>query len=68
MNLRLYCFISGALFSIVAFAHLARLVFGWEIYVDNTMVPMWVSWAGLVIPGLFALWAFMLVNRLKTGV
>jgi hypothetical protein len=58
-----YCVVTGALFAIVALAHLARLAFGWSIYVDTQVVPMWVSVLGLVIPGGLAVWAFRLSTR-----
>jgi hypothetical protein len=55
--------LSGGLFAIVALAHLCRLVFAWRIVVDDALIPMWVSWVGLVIPGALALWAFLLSRR-----
>ena len=58
-----YLLISGGLFAIVAMAHLCRLVFDWRITVDDAVIPMWVSWVGLVIPGTLALWAFLLGRR-----
>ena len=45
-------------FTIVAIAHLLRLVDGTQIVVGSTTIPMWVSYAGTLIPGLiaFLLW------------
>ena len=63
MMQRAYYIISGALFAIVALAHLCRLVFGWQIFVDETTIPMWVSWAGFAVPGPLAYWAFYLSLR-----
>jgi hypothetical protein len=32
---------------LVGFLHLLRLLLGWQVNVDDTAVPMWVSMAGL---------------------
>ncbi len=53
-----YCVVSGALFTLVALAHLLRIVYGMSIQVDDFVVPMLVSWIGLVVPGALAVWAF----------
>ena len=53
-----YCVVSGVLFALVALAHLLRIVYGMSIIVDDFVVPMLVSWIGLVVPGALALWAF----------
>lgn len=63
MHSKAYCLLSGALFAIVAVAHLFRLLLGWQILVDGTSVPMWVSWLGLAVPGALAVWAFSLARR-----
>lgn len=46
------------LLSLVALAHLLRIVFGLGLTVENTEVPMWVSVLGTVIPAAvaYALW------------
>jgi hypothetical protein len=63
MQDRAYFAASGVLFALVAVAHLARLVFGWSILVDTEVVPMWVSWVGVLITGGLAAWAFLLASR-----
>lgn len=55
-----YCVVSGILFSMVAMAHLLRIVFGVPVQVDEFEVPMLVSWVGFVVPTGLALWAFRL--------
>lgn len=42
-------------FSLVAIAHLARLIFGTEVIVSGAVVPMWVSVPGLLVAGGLAL-------------
>jgi uncharacterized membrane protein len=39
-------------FTIVAVAHLLRLVDGTQIVVGSTTIPMWVSFVGILVPGL----------------
>jgi hypothetical protein len=42
------------LFALVAVAHLIRLVDRTEVVVGTTVVPLWVSVLGVVVPGLLA--------------
>ena len=58
MGHKLYCTVSGVLFSLVALAHLLRIVYGLPISVDDYAVPMLVSWIGLIVPAALAIWAF----------
>ena len=46
--------IAGVLFALVALAHLARLVAGWEILVNGFAVPMWISVVGVLVPGVLS--------------
>lgn len=50
--------ISVVFFVVVALTHLLRLMFGWEVSVAGTEIPMWVSVVGVIIPGVLA---FLLV-------
>ena len=58
MNTKSYCGISAMLFSVVALAHLTRLINGWMIQIDDMTIPMLVSWVGLAGPGFLAVWGF----------
>ena len=51
-----YFIVSGLLFSLLALAHLRRIVYGMSIQVDEFVVPMLVSWIGLCVPGGLAVW------------
>jgi hypothetical protein len=46
--------IAMVLLSLVAIAHLLRVLFGLEIIVGSWNVPMWGSYLGTVIPGALA--------------
>ena len=66
MGYQKYCVISGILFSLVALAHLLRIIFGMSIEVDGFDVPMFISWVGLVVPTGLAIWAFQISHE-RTG-
>jgi hypothetical protein len=40
--------------SLVAIAHLLRLIFQVEVLVGGATIPMWVSVVGLIVPGALA--------------
>ena len=47
-----------AIFTIVAVMHLLRILLGWEVTIQGTVIPMWASYLGLIIAGglAFLLW------------
>jgi hypothetical protein len=53
-----YCRVSGVLFTLVAIAHLLRIVNGVPVQVGEYDVPMLASWLGLLVPAALAFWAF----------
>ena len=53
-----YIAISGSIFAIVAFAHLLRIIDGWNVIVNGQAVPMTISYMAFVATGLLAVWAF----------
>jgi hypothetical protein len=57
-----YCVVSGLLFSLVALAHLLRIVYGLSVQVDDTAIPMVVSWIGLIVSTGMAIWAFRITH------
>ncbi len=57
-----YCVVSGVLFTLVALAHLLRIVYGMSIQIDDFAVPMLASWIGLIVPAGLAYWAFRLIR------
>jgi hypothetical protein len=61
--MRVYALISCALFALVAFFHLLRVVNGWALLAGSWSIPMWVSWGGFVFPGLLCAWAFRLAAK-----
>jgi len=53
-----YAAISALIFAIVAVVHLVRLFRRWEVQIGTLSVPMSVSWVGMIISALLALWGF----------
>jgi len=62
-----YCVVSGVLFSLVALAHLLRIVFDMPVHVDEFVVPMLVSWIGFVVTAALAYWAFRISRGSGAG-
>ena len=62
MDYKKYCVVSGGLFGLVALAHLLRILNGLPVQVDTTVVPMLVSWVGLIVPAGLAIWAFRIAR------
>ena len=50
--------IGSIFFLIIAFIHLLRLIFGWEVIINGMIIPLWISVPGfLFMAGLaFMLW------------
>lgn len=63
--MRTYVQISGALFGIIALAHLLRLFWHWPIDLAGYLVPLWVSWLGLLLAGGLSLWALRLMRGMS---
>src|SRR5262245_31020192 len=51
-----YATVSALIFALVAIAHLLRIVQQWSVRVESVQVPMSVSWVGLIIAALIAVW------------
>jgi hypothetical protein len=43
--------VAVALLALIAIAHLFRLFTGWEVIVSGYVIPVWISWLGLIIAG-----------------
>ena len=47
--------LAGIVFTLVAIAHLVRMVTGTEVVIGESNIPQWVSVVGVVVPG-FITW------------
>ena len=55
MNRKPATLTASILLGAVALAHLLRLVYGVQVTAADTVIPMWVSWVGVVVAGGLAL-------------
>ena len=53
-----YVAVSALIFTIVALMHLVRIISGWSVVIGPRHISMNVSWAGLVVAALLAIWGF----------
>lgn len=63
MSNRLYLVVSATLFSLVAIAHLIRIVADLAVTIDGYVLPMYLSWLGLFIPAALAISAARLLVK-----
>jgi len=46
--------LAAVIFTYIAVVHLIRIIEGWGANIDGFSIPMWVSWAALVLGGYLA--------------
>ncbi len=59
-TVKLYLYVSAALFGVVALIHVVRALAGWTFLVGPMEVPISASWIGFVMTGALAVWAIRL--------
>ena len=47
--------LTGTIFLIIAALHLLRIVNGWEATIGGWTMPVWLSWAALIVAGYLGL-------------
>ncbi len=62
-----YCVVSGVVCSLVALAHLLRMVYGMSVQIDEYAVPMSVSWVAFTVTAALAVWAFRIRRQTQTS-
>lgn len=63
MDRKQYLTLAGAIFVVVALAHLVRAVMDWPIVIAGWIVPMWLSWPAFVIAGALGYVGLTLAKR-----
>ena len=59
MKQQTYSMIIGIIFLIVAILHLVRVLYSWQLLVNNSFsVPLWISWIGFIVAGILAYFGF----------
>lgn len=67
MKYKLYYTTVAIIFSVITIVHLARIAQQWEAVIGNYAVPMWVSWAAVVIAGYLAIRGFQVANKYRNN-
>jgi len=49
MSQKTFSLVAAVIFLVVGLMHALRLFFGWQAELNGWIVPLWVSWVGLVI-------------------
>jgi hypothetical protein len=63
MDLKRYLMMAGAIFVLVALAHLVRAVMDWPIVIAGWIVPIWLSWVAFVIAAALGYLGLSLAKR-----
>ena len=63
MTRQIFSLVTAMLFSLIALLHAIRLAHGWHVTIGDIVVPVWVSWIGLVIAAYLAYEGFRLSKR-----
>jgi len=50
----------GAIFAVIAVLHLLRIIYSWSAQIGTFAVPIWLSWAALVVSAFLSYTAFRL--------
>ena len=58
-----YAAVSALIFSLVALVHVVRIIRRWKVQIGPLSVSMTVSWVGLVVATLIAIWGFMQLGQ-----
>jgi hypothetical protein len=57
-----YAVVTAVIFAFVAIMHGWRIYKQWEVQIGPHFVSMTVSWVGLVVAALLAIWGFLLIR------
>lgn len=63
MTQRTFSLATAVLFLVIALLHAVRLLRGWQVTIEGAVVPLWVSWIGLVIAAYLAYQGFRLARK-----
>ena len=63
MGQKRYLAISGAIFGLVAVAHILRVMFNWSFAIGGWSAPMLASWVALFVAIAMCVWAISLATK-----
>jgi len=68
MSQKTFSRVAGVVFTLVALGHALRIAFGASVVIQNTSIPMWVSWIAFVVAAYLAYEGLRLSRRSLTRV
>jgi hypothetical protein len=54
MSQKTFSLVAGVFFLLVALGHALRIAFGSSVVIQNTPIPLWISWIALIVAGYLA--------------
>lgn len=63
MGHRTFSIVTGVLFSVITLVHICRVALGWQVTVDSTVIPMWLSWIAIPVGAFLAYQSFKFGRR-----
>lgn len=63
MKKKTYYYSASIIFAIVAVLHALRAFYEWEAVIGDVVVPVWFSWAAVLIAGYLAVRGFMFAKK-----
>jgi hypothetical protein len=65
MNQKTFSLTAGVVFLLITLGHMLRLTFSVEVMVGGRVVPMWASWAALILMAYLSYEGFRLGTKSK---
>ena len=56
-------YVVSFVFLVVGVMHALRLLYGWEVQMGSLVMPMWASWAGVIVAFYLAYQGFQLFKK-----
>jgi len=58
-----FLLVTSPIFALIALLHALRLIYGWNVAIEEWTVPVWVSAVGFLIAGYLAVQGFLLTRK-----
>ncbi|MGB9153742.1 MAG: hypothetical protein WCD70_11740 [Alphaproteobacteria bacterium] len=60
-----FSLVAGVIFLVMALAHLWRIAQGWGVVIEGYVIPMWISWVGMIVAGFLAYYGLRYGMRVR---
>lgn len=58
-----YARIAAIIFLLVFAFHILRIIYGWDVQIGTVRIPLWASWASVLIAGFLSAFGFRLSSQ-----